>query len=157
MMSTCPVCSENASNNCARCGEVSYCGRECQVKHWNVHRQTCGDKTIGTITQHRRVKRIQEKIIGNIFIAASHWFESGAGDVVVEINESIDDFMKGGTMHFAYISASGTVCDPDIINVIYKFDDYVHKAVVDLKSVDCAALRVKYPHPEDTWSVVFTF
>ena len=28
---------------CSRCGTARYCGRECQLKHWPVHKNTCQD------------------------------------------------------------------------------------------------------------------
>lgn len=31
-------------SRCGRCKVVWYCDRQCQVKHWKVHRQTCGDQ-----------------------------------------------------------------------------------------------------------------
>ncbi len=38
----CPVCSKPATSSCSRCKSVSYCGRECQVKHWkDGHKTQC--------------------------------------------------------------------------------------------------------------------
>ena len=28
---------------CSRCGTAHYCGKECQVKHWPVHKNSCKD------------------------------------------------------------------------------------------------------------------
>lgn len=39
----CAVCgkADNDMKRCARCHQVYYCGRDCQVKHWSVHKQSC--------------------------------------------------------------------------------------------------------------------
>ena len=31
------------SQGCSRCGTAHYCGRECQLKHWPVHKNSCRD------------------------------------------------------------------------------------------------------------------
>ena len=28
---------------CSRCGTARYCGKECQLKHWPVHKNNCQD------------------------------------------------------------------------------------------------------------------
>ena len=37
-----PGCDKPGSKKCARCGMVSYCGRDCQQKHWKTHKKVCG-------------------------------------------------------------------------------------------------------------------
>jgi len=38
----CVVCGKKAKATCSRCGEVRYCGRDCQVKHWKAeHKAEC--------------------------------------------------------------------------------------------------------------------
>ena len=38
----CPYCLTNeAINRCSACKEQSYCSKECQKKHWVVHRVDC--------------------------------------------------------------------------------------------------------------------
>ena len=34
-------CREKATNRCAKCKSVYYCGRKCQVKHYSEHRREC--------------------------------------------------------------------------------------------------------------------
>ncbi|XP_028679864.1 zinc finger MYND domain-containing protein 10 [Erpetoichthys calabaricus] len=38
----CGFCGSEASKRCSRCQTEWYCGRECQVKHWQKHKQACG-------------------------------------------------------------------------------------------------------------------
>ena len=39
----CVVCREVAEKKCERCRFVSYCSRDCQVKDWPTHKQSCKD------------------------------------------------------------------------------------------------------------------
>jgi hypothetical protein len=41
----CEVCNGKADFTCIRCGNVAYyCGRECQRKHWKIHKKACKSK-----------------------------------------------------------------------------------------------------------------
>ena len=42
---TCLYCLQvvKGSKRCTRCETALYCGRECQVKHWPVHKNICQD------------------------------------------------------------------------------------------------------------------
>ena len=42
-MSKCSFCDQfsAALKKCARCHKVEYCGRECQLKHWPIHKSAC--------------------------------------------------------------------------------------------------------------------
>ena len=42
---TCLYCLKEVKGSlgCSQCGTAHYCGRECQVKHWPVHKNTCLD------------------------------------------------------------------------------------------------------------------
>jgi len=42
---TCLYCltEVEGSQGCSRCGTAHYCGKECQVKHWPVHKNSCQD------------------------------------------------------------------------------------------------------------------
>lgn len=40
----CGKCNANAVKKCAKCEKVYYCTRECQVKHWPVHKEHCRPK-----------------------------------------------------------------------------------------------------------------
>ncbi|XP_075430303.1 zinc finger MYND domain-containing protein 10 [Ascaphus truei] len=37
----CSLCGSEAAKRCSRCQNEWYCGRECQVKHWQKHKKTC--------------------------------------------------------------------------------------------------------------------
>lgn len=45
----CVMCMKEASKQCSGCHAFWYCGKECQRKHWKVHKVDCG-----------RVKELQE-------------------------------------------------------------------------------------------------
>lgn len=34
----------NANSHCGKCQAIYYCGRECQVSHWKVHKRLCGQQ-----------------------------------------------------------------------------------------------------------------
>ena len=42
---TCLFCLKEVKGlqGCSRCGTARYCDRECQLKHWPVHKNTCLD------------------------------------------------------------------------------------------------------------------
>ena len=42
---TCLFCLKEVQGlqGCSRCGTARYCGRECQLKNWPVHKNTCLD------------------------------------------------------------------------------------------------------------------
>ena len=42
---TCLCCLKEVegSKRCSRCETASYCGEECQAKHWPVHKNSCRD------------------------------------------------------------------------------------------------------------------
>ncbi|KAF7998212.1 hypothetical protein HCN44_009610 [Aphidius gifuensis] len=37
----CALCRRNATKKCSKCKNIFYCGRECQVKDWTSHKNTC--------------------------------------------------------------------------------------------------------------------
>ena len=40
---TCLFCLKEVEGlqGCSRCGTARYCGKECQLKHWPVHKNSC--------------------------------------------------------------------------------------------------------------------
>jgi hypothetical protein len=37
----CLCCNKTASFKCAQCKDANYCSKDCQGKHWKVHKQNC--------------------------------------------------------------------------------------------------------------------
>ena len=37
----CPVCQKLAETKCTGCRKLFYCGRDCQRRHWKVHKFDC--------------------------------------------------------------------------------------------------------------------
>ena len=37
----CRVCPKERTKTCEKCGRVGYCSRDCQVKDWKEHKETC--------------------------------------------------------------------------------------------------------------------
>jgi hypothetical protein len=58
-MNKCSFCGQvsAALKKCARCHKVEYCGRECQVEHWPMHKSACNASDTNpensTPTQHK--------------------------------------------------------------------------------------------------------
>ncbi|CAL6084910.1 MYND_finger domain-containing protein [Hexamita inflata] len=48
------TCGQTAKFRCAKCKQIWYCGRECQVKDWKEHKKTCGS------TQKKEEDEIQK-------------------------------------------------------------------------------------------------
>jgi hypothetical protein len=40
-VSACVVCQKINAHLCARCRSTAYCGKECQKKHWLIHKTYC--------------------------------------------------------------------------------------------------------------------
>jgi len=37
----CELCGHDAERKCSKCRKAWYCTRECQVKHWKIHKEKC--------------------------------------------------------------------------------------------------------------------
>lgn len=45
-ITSCASCNKaNSTQRCSKCKEVYYCGRDCQQKHWAIHKTHCKNKT----------------------------------------------------------------------------------------------------------------
>ena len=56
-MSKCAACGEaGASLKCGGCGLVYYCSRECQKKHWKVHKKECKTKSTESVDRDNVVQ-----------------------------------------------------------------------------------------------------
>lgn len=40
-ISLCGECNASATKKCSKCQKVYYCSRDCQVKHWPMHKENC--------------------------------------------------------------------------------------------------------------------
>ena len=38
----CASCGKDAANRCSKCKSEWYCGRDCQIKRWKLHKEFCG-------------------------------------------------------------------------------------------------------------------
>ena len=45
----CSLCLKSAKNQCSKCKTVYYCSKDCQVKHWNLHKKVCKNKLVNNI------------------------------------------------------------------------------------------------------------
>ena len=51
---TCTLCGREAGVKlCSRCGDVAYCGKECQILDWSFHKLTCSAKVVVGDTEDR--------------------------------------------------------------------------------------------------------
>jgi len=46
---SCKVCGKADAKRCAGCGEVAYCGKDCQKEHWKGHKKNCGRKNLNEV------------------------------------------------------------------------------------------------------------
>ena len=37
----CAECGEQTNRRCQKCKQIFYCGRECQLRHWKMHKKDC--------------------------------------------------------------------------------------------------------------------
>lgn len=174
----CAECGNPAGQKCGRCQQVVYCNRECQVKHWPSHKGVCNDPRAEEKKYAVWMLMACARISGNVRIMASHRYANvGLGVVFAEIDETIEEFMKGGSMHFAHLSFASadeyreysrtkynlelTSPVPELvftdIVVVFVLKNY-HVVMVHPTSdaAEFAALKKNYPDPDNDWSVLFT-
>ena len=181
---SCANCGVECTQQCSRCLKVNYCSRDCQVKHWPAHKAACaGGKH--TISLKERLSHyfmlIANKIAGNVFIMSAH--NPTPGVIFVNINEKLEDFVRGGKNHFAHLSWSSVDTytdfskrkyDNDLGNldhqividsvtknpasstVIFVLQDHQHVLKLDpATTLDTPSLVKNYPNPGADWTVVF--
>lgn len=175
--SKCAECGKVAGQKCSRCQVVSYCGRECQVKHWTTHKTVCVDPRAEEKRRASWLIYAGGRISGNIYIMVAHKYDTmGSGVVFVEIDETIEEFMKGGSMHFAHLSFApedsyrdfsrekynlelGAVSNLTItsVTVVYVLKNYHIVTNMSIEgAADLALLKKNYPDPDNDWAVLFT-
>ena len=67
----CKICNQEDSSPCGGCGNVFYCGKQCQRKHWKTHKQECKSYKVTT----------DNSLHGNSVVAAR---DIRAGEVIME-------------------------------------------------------------------------
>jgi hypothetical protein len=142
----CPVCHLTATNTCARC-PTKYCSRDCQLAHWPIHKSECNGVT------QRYAKFLEYatlKILGNIKIIAA-W--NGPGTIEITISETILEFIKPGSFHFACLN---WIQDGETTQIRYVLNDYTHTQPFDQLSAEINnIIKKKHPKPDSDWSVMF--
>lgn len=186
--SSCAHCGASASLTCAKCKKIKYCRKECQVAQWRTHKKTCRSEEENAAFAKKKqeicetfIVHANSRISGNIFILASHRYSKvGSGIVVVEITETMEEFIKPGSFHFAHLNFVPEDSIPDLIQkhnldptrlptiedlrtdsscvyVVYRLiDHYVVMKVIPEIQIDLRNLKDNHPNPEDDWSVLFT-
>jgi predicted Zn-ribbon and HTH transcriptional regulator len=56
----CANCGKDATNRCSRCKSEWYCGKDCQVKRWNLHKEIC--KNIAEMNKEKEIKKPEKKL-----------------------------------------------------------------------------------------------
>ncbi|QYB17460.1 zinc finger MYNd domain-containing protein [Pacmanvirus S19] len=170
----CTVCGVLAKFKCARCKQVAYCKKDCQIKNWPQHKVNCTVKTPESI-RAEFIQQANNRIAGNILIMAAHNYEKySLGVIFTEITETIEEFMKGGSTHFAHlqfvpkdeinemvskyelckINVSELKLSTEKVHVVYCFNNYNYSLTIQPKN-KLNALVNQHPCPENIWSVVF--
>lgn len=182
--SLCERCGKPAPQKCGRCKEATYCSKECQVAAWPEHKKVCVDKVAAEKKRQEIyanfIIHANARITGNIFIMASHRYKTdGPGIILIEITETMQEFIKGGSIHFAHMnfvpsdkiqsaaeehgldllekhSIEMLTQDVSCVHVVYKLIDYytVVKVTPNAK-IDLKTLRYKEEDPGSIWTVNF--
>lgn len=170
----CTGCQAPAAMKCGRCLVAHYCGKDCQVANWKDHSRTCISRASVETNYARFLERANVQISGNIFILASHRYAiEGKGLIFVEINESMEEFMREqGDLHFAHLKFvkfeeykcaamndySLTINVPPFdmtsVVVIYVLKDF-HLVIMMTPKSELTNLRSQHSAPDSEWSILF--
>ena len=175
----CAECKSQARLQCARCKNISYCSKDCQILHWQTHKKTCAASVKSPEDiKSNYVKYANNRIVGNILIMAAHRYKThGRGVIFAEITETIEEFMKGGSLHFAHlqfvprcnvnevattkfgfnpINVDEFVTNEESVNVVYCFNNYHFNLNIKPETLTkFESLVSEHPNPDDVWSVIF--
>jgi hypothetical protein len=138
-MPVCAVCRQPADLKCARCLKVHYCARDHQRLHWSCHKDTCKRP----ISREEFIRDAITKIAGNIHIMRA-WY---AGEIVINIPETVEEFVRGDSLHFAHLSMR----ESDTAEVVLR--DYTQE--ISLAHIDYDEIKKSNPKPPSEWTVMF--
>ena len=51
----CANCGKDATNRCSRCKTEWYCGKDCQIKRWKLHKDIC--KNISDMSKEKEIEK----------------------------------------------------------------------------------------------------
>ncbi len=150
-MSLCALCKKPGGSKCSRCYNIHYCSIDCQHAHWPTHKRSCVVYVPPEIRRKKWVGVVNDKLRTEICAFMSHQHHT-CGALLVEISETIDEFMKDAsrpvlhvqslhTAHMRFRPSEDTIdygdpidkktenmpVSPDAdgnILVLYMFDDY---------------------------------
>lgn len=161
-------CGQPITCQCGRCKKISYCGRECQIKDWQIHKLSCSAQSKTTSDYDKLLQQVKDnyanivldKLSGTLLIMESYRRKlKKHSHIVVTITENINDFCKPNQFHFGHISCAGNSfrCDDKkSMNILVAFNDYSHFSKLSVDDHKLNNLKNLYPDPGKDWSVFFT-
>ena len=166
-----------STNNCANCGSsdskskcsrcsIPYCTRDCQLKHWSVHKQVCktAEQKIAELqnTINEIFSRVNHLIAGNVIILNA-WYRKERGMVEIEVTENLADFASRGThfLHMVYkdLGSSDSIdkySELDKCYVKFKLTNYEYESFIPIR-LAAPEIRAKQAQPSQEWTLMFDF
>ena len=152
----------NSESACSRCS-APYCSRECQVKHWPVHKQRCINPEQTAADRQRLINQLFDrvcKIIAGNVIILSAWYKNERGCIEIEITEGLVDFSQSGThfLHMNYIDMDASVYDkysePDKCIVKFKLSDFEFESTITVK-IPAVTIKARQPQPSRELTLMY--
>ncbi len=141
----CYVCGAGTNSRCSKCMIVLYCTRQCQLNDWPRHKIECAL----TVRQRKFIECAHQRVAGNILIMIAH--RLGTCKITARIDETIEEFIKDSSLHFAHLSAAPHT---DYV-VTYSLQNFTYSIRIDPGTIDLEALKKRYPDPGADWTVYF--
>lgn len=176
MQPQCANCNKpDPSSKCSRCS-IPYCNRECQLKHWTIHKQVCKTAEQKSAELSTLItdlfNKVNHLIAGNIIILNA-WYRKRRGLVEIEVTETLSDLASPGT-HFLHMKykdlSSKTECSEgsEVTNIQDKYSEldkcyvrfvlknYEYETFIPIR-LSAPEVRAKQPQPSEEWSLMFDF